>query len=212
MSFFEQMHPQWRRALKEQKDLLIEIENQVASLEITPEYRKVLAAYSRPLDDIKVVIFGQDPYPTPGVAQGYAFAINKNASKIPPTLRNIFKELQDDVGDSVIAPGNLTAWSDQGVFLLNRVLTTTPGLSLAHENIGWQEFTDATAQVLGDRGVVALLWGNKTNDLKKYFDEGLILTAPHPSPLSAYRGFFGSKPFSSINSLLIAQGKKPISW
>ena len=212
MSFFEQMHPQWRRALKEQKDLLIEIENQVASLEITPEYRKVLAAYSRPLDDIKVVIFGQDPYPTTGVAQGYAFAINKNSSKIPPTLRNIFKELQDDVGDSVIAPGNLTRWSDQGVFLLNRILTTTPGRSLAHEKIGWQEFTDATAKVLGDRGVVALLWGNKTNDLKKYFDEGHILTAPHPSPLSAYRGFFGSKPFSAINSLLIAQGKKPVVW
>jgi uracil-DNA glycosylase len=171
-----------------------------------------MRAYRKPLSEIKVVIFGQDPYPTPGVAQGLAFSTSETAHKLPASLRNIYKELESDCGTQPRDSGDLTHWSEQGVFLLNRILTTQPGFSMAHVHVGWQSFTEATAAVLGSQNVIGVFWGNTVKDLQKYFDPELTIRSAHPSPLSAYRGFFGSKPFSTANELLIKQGKSLITW
>jgi len=212
MSLFEQLHPEWQIALSHKKQLLQSIDIEISDLEITPAYENVMKAYSIPLSLIKVAIFGQDPYPTPGVAQGLAFSIASGAVTIPASLRNIFKELSDDYGGSITSDGNLERWSTQGVFLLNRILTTKPGESLSHASMGWEEFTEATAQVLGKNQVIGVFWGNKVKDLQVFFDERLIIESAHPSPLSAYRGFFGSKPFSKVNSILRLQNKGEINW
>jgi uracil-DNA glycosylase len=127
-------------------------------------------------------------------------------------LRNIFKELESDCGVKPASNGNLQRWVDQGVFLLNQILTTRPTQSLAHENYGWQEFTAASAKVVGESGAVGLFWGSKAQHLAQYFDPELSIFSPHPSPLSAYRGFFGSKPFSKANEKLLQKGLPAISW
>jgi uracil-DNA glycosylase len=188
------------------------IDAKISHLEITPAYENVMKAYSNPLSKIKVAIFGQDPYPTPGVAQGLAFSAGLGELALPASLRNIFKELHSDCGVAPAHNGDLTRWAQQGVFLLNRILTTKPGESLTHESMGWKEFTEATAQVLGKNQVIGVFWGNKVKDLQEFFDDTLIIESAHPSPLSAYRGFFGSKPFSKINELLREQNKSQINW
>ena len=212
MSLFQQLHPEWKAVLLNKKELLDEIESRLFDLPITPSFENILRAYKEPLSKIKVVIFGQDPYPTPGVAQGLAFSVSPDLPTIPASLRNIFKELQSDCDVAPAHNGDLTRWAQQGVFLLNRILTTQPNSSLSHTGFGWEEFTRATAQVLGQRHVVGVFWGNKVQELKIYFDEQLIIESVHPSPLSAYRGFFGSKPFSKVNALLEMQGSTSINW
>jgi uracil-DNA glycosylase len=127
-------------------------------------------------------------------------------------LRNIFKELESDCGVKPASNGNLQRWVDQGVFLLNQILTTRPTQSLAHENYGWQEFTAASAKVVGESGAIGIFWGSKAQHLAQYFDPELSIFSPHPSPLSAYRGFFGSKPFSQANAKLMQKGLPAISW
>ena len=212
MNLFEQMHPEWQFALSQCRTDLNAIDTRLKSSETTPPYELIMRAYRKPLSEIKVVIFGQDPYPTPGVAQGLAFSTSETAHKLPASLRNIYKELESDCGTQPRDSGDLTHWSEQGVFLLNRILTTQPGFSMAHVHVGWQSFTEATAVVLGSQNVIGVFWGNTVKDLQKYFDPELTIRSAHPSPLSAYRGFFGSKPFSTANELLIKQGKSLITW
>ena len=211
MSFFNQLHSEWQLVLASQRSLLDEIESRINLDNIAPLKQNIFAAYRLPPSKIKVVIFGQDPYPTPGNAQGIGFSV-PSAIAIPASLRNIFKEVSSDCGSPMPKNGDLTRWVDQGVFLLNRILTTERGTSLAHQGIGWEEFTQATAEVLGQRNVVGIFWGEKALELAKYFNKDLIVKSAHPSPLSAYRGFFGSKPFTQVNIILEQQGKSPIIW
>jgi uracil-DNA glycosylase len=141
---------------------------------------------------------------------GLAFSTSREITKIPQSLRNIFTELESDQGHAAPAQGDLSKWSNDGVLLLNRVLTTRQGESNAHEKIGWQRVTDHIASELGKRDVVAVLWGRQAQELSKFFT--FKVEGVHPSPLSAYRGFFGSRPFAQVNQLLIAQGREPINW
>jgi uracil-DNA glycosylase len=208
---FDQLHPDWQFELKEHKELIERIDHEIKLQEISPSYDRVFRALSSSLDSTKVVIFGQDPYPTKGHAHGLAFSVDSKVSPLPASLRNIFKELESDLNVKR-SDGDLSDWCDQGVMLVNRVLTTKTGLSLAHEKLGWQEITESVAKILGQRKVVAVLWGSTALQLKSFFQDDLVVSSVHPSPLSAYRGFFGSRPFSQVNERLILQGRDPITW
>ena len=211
MHLFEQLHKDWQEALVEHKDLIQQIESKIGESEVVPPKDLIFRALSQSIASTKVVIFGQDPYPTPGHAHGLAFSVDSTVAPLPASLRNIFKELESDVGIKR-GLGDLTDWSNQGVMLINRTLTTQPGISLAHRKFGWELITETVARVLGQRDVVAVLWGGSAMELKPYFREDLVVSSVHPSPLSAYRGFFGSKPFSQVNSKLIANGIDAIVW
>ena len=173
------------------------------------------AFHLTPLKDVKVVILGQDPYHGDGQAHGLCFSVKPDV-EIPPSLVNIYQELHDDLGCRIPSHGNLTKWAKQGVLLLNTVLTVRAHQANSHRGIGWEEFTDAAIQVLNtqDRPIVFSLWGRPAQRKKRMLNnpKHLILEAPHPSPLSAYRGFFGSKPFSQTNQFLEANGLTPIDW
>ena len=212
MGIFDQLHPEWQKRLADYEPLVTRIDSLINKNDVTPAYENILAAYQLPPEDIKVAIFGQDPYPTPGYAHGLAFSVSSHTQPLPASLRNIFKELENDCGGTPATNGDLHRWADQGVLLLNQILTTRPTQSLAHENFGWQEFTDATAKIVGESGVIGIFWGSKAQQFAKYFDPKLSISSAHPSPLSAYRGFFGSAPFSKINELLRQNGKKEINW
>jgi uracil-DNA glycosylase len=168
-----------------------------------------------PLAKVKVVILGQDPYHGPGQANGLCFSVNEGVTK-PPSLVNIFNELQADLGVRPPETGNLIHWAKQGVLLLNSILSVEAHQAGSHQKKGWEEFTDAVIQVVNDqcKHVVFILWGSYAQ--KKGFvvdrEKHLVLSAPHPSPLSAHRGFFGSRPFSRTNSYLVANGKRPVDW
>jgi uracil-DNA glycosylase len=208
---FEQLHKDWQEALVEHKDLIQKIETRIGESEVVPPKDLIFRALSQSIASTKVVIFGQDPYPTPGHAHGLAFSVDSTVAPLPASLRNIFKELESDVGIKR-GSGDLTDWSNQGVMLINRTLTTQSGISLAHRKFGWELITETVARVLGQRNVVAVLWGSSAIELKPYFREDLVVSSVHPSPLSAYRGFFGSKPFSQVNSKLMANGIDAIAW
>ena len=199
----------WDEFLAPHKGRIREI---LSNRNFAPEYEKVFAALALPLGEVKVVIFGQDPYPTPGQATGFAFSIPRNFQPLPPTLKNIYRELSDDLGINAPLHGDLSSWSEQGVLLLNRTLTISAGESNSDQNIGWREITDAIAQELGQRKVCAILWGKNAEELSRFFRSELTIQSPHPSPLSAYRGFFGSKPFSRCNDILRGIGVDPIDW
>ena len=192
--------------------LLDEIEEQLLGSNFLPSHESVMKAFSLDLQECKVLIVGQDPYPSVEHAMGLSFSIPSQIRKFPPTLRNIFKELQSDLDVSQPVDGDLTSWHEQGVFLLNRSLTCEVGASNSHTNLGWNQITDRCAQVLGERGVIAILWGKNAAELGKYFDKDKVIYSAHPSPLSAYRGFFGSKPFSTVNKMLERDGKAEIAW
>lgn len=211
MQLFDQLHPQWQVELARHKDLIDTIDSHIANTAVAPDYKVIFRALSRPIDSTRVVIFGQDPYPTKGVAHGLAFSVDSSVEKLPPSLRNIYKELHADLGVTR-TNGDLSDWADQGVMLVNRVLSTEVGKSMAHDTLGWQQITETVAQLLGDRDVIAVLWGSSALELKKYFKEGSVISSVHPSPLSAYRGFFGSQPFSKINTKLREKGLKEITW
>ena len=211
MQLFDQLHPQWQVELARHKDLIDTIDSHIANTAVAPDYKLIFRALSRPIDSTRVVIFGQDPYPTKGVAHGLAFSVDSSVEKLPPSLRNIYKELQADLGVTR-TNGDLSDWADQGVMLVNRILSTEVGKSMAHNTLGWQQITETVAQLLGDRDVIAVLWGSSALELKKYFKEGSVISSVHPSPLSAYRGFFGSQPFSKINTKLREKGLKEITW
>jgi uracil-DNA glycosylase len=212
MKFRDQLHPSWRELLKDHLKLLDEIEEKVAQDKFLPDHSMVLRALSHEFSDSKVLILGQDPYPNPIYPVGLAFSVPSEIKAVPASLKNIFKELDSDLGFPAPSSGDLTPWCEQGVLLLNRTLTCRSGESNSHLDLGWREFTDICVKSLAEYGVVAILWGNNAQECSKYFAESMVIASPHPSPLSAHRGFFGSKPFSRANDLLIASGKAPINW
>lgn len=211
MPLFDQLHPQWQVELELHKDVIEGIDHFLIDKNVAPEYNFIFRALSQAVDSTRVVIFGQDPYPTKGVANGLAFSVDASLKTIPASLRNIYKELETDLGVTR-CNGDLSDWADQGVMLINRVLSTEVGRSLAHNTLGWQQITEKVAQVLGDRDVIAVLWGGSALELKGYFREESIVSSVHPSPLSAYRGFFGSCPFSQVNEKLVQKGLPKILW
>lgn len=183
---------------------------------IYPSGHNIFAAFEHtPFENVEVVILGQDPYHGVGQAHGLSFSVQDGVPH-PPSLQNIFKELKDDLGCNIPKSGNLTAWAKQGVFLLNTVLTVRASEANSHRNQGWENFTDAVIKTLSTQKehLVFILWGSPAGAKKSLIDgkKHLILRAPHPSPLSSYRGFFGSKPFSKSNDYLVSKGKKPINW
>lgn len=211
------IHPSWAKALapvQTQLDALLADLARKAEQgqEFLPAPQHVLRAFQQPLEEVKVLVVGQDPYPTPGNSIGLAFSVARD-NVLPASLRNIFKELHQDTG-IVRTNGDLSGWAEQGVLLLNRVLTTVPGQPGSHRGIGWEEITQAAISALVEEGgpLVAILWGAQARNLKPILEGVPVIESVHPSPLSARRGFFGSKPFSRCNQLLEAQGATPIDW
>jgi len=174
----------------------------------------VLRAFQRPLRDARVLVVGQDPYPTPGHPVGLSFSVAPEVRPLPPSLLNIFRELVADVGVPPPTTGDLTPWTERGVVLLNRVLTVQPGRSAAHRGRGWEKVTDRAIEALVARGgpLVAILWGRDARGLVPHLPGVACIESPHPSPLSAHAGFFGSRPFSRANELLVSQGADPVDW
>lgn len=179
-----------------------------------PAGQNVLRAFTRPLAGVKVLIVGQDPYPTPGHPIGLSFAVDREVRPLPRSLGNIYRELETDLGIAPAAHGDLSAWSDQGVMLLNRVLTVRPGTPASHRGWGWEKVTELAirALVARDAPLVAVLWGRDAEGLRPMLGATPIVASAHPSPLSASRGFFGSRPFSRVNALLEEQGAVPVDW
>lgn len=181
-----------------------------------PEGKNVLRAFTRPLADVRVLIVGQDPYPTPGHAIGLSFAVDRNVRPLPRSLVNIYQELSSDLGIPPASHGDLTGWFNQGVLLLNRCLTVRPGKPASHRGRGWESVTACAINALTRRGgpLVAILWGRDAQTLTDQLTEANIpiIASPHPSPLSARYGFFGSHPFSRANQALVDQGAQPINW
>lgn len=193
----------------------LEEEKKQGKIIFPPEPEIFTAFELTPFADVKVVILGQDPYHNIGQAHGLSFSVRKGI-RLPASLKNIFKELQNDLNITLPSNGDLTAWARQGVLLLNAVLTVEKNKPNSHKNIGWEKFTDFVIQQISlqKKGVVFVLWGNQAMKKEKWIDGSrhYILKSPHPSPFSAYSGFFNSKPFSKINQLLIQEGKSPVEW
>lgn len=179
-----------------------------------PAGENVLRAFQQPFDGVRVLIVGQDPYPTPGHPIGLSFAVERDVRPIPRSLQNIYRELRSDLGIEPPAHGDLTRWTEHGVLLLNRVLTVAPGASGSHRRKGWEAVTDQAIRALASRGtpMVAILWGKDAQTAGAMLGDVPQLTSVHPSPMSADRGFFGSKPFSRANAALVAQGADPVDW
>jgi uracil-DNA glycosylase len=212
MKFRDQMHPSWRKILVNELELLDEIESKISTENFLPIHNLVMRALSYDFAESRILILGQDPYPNPEHANGLAFSVSSNIERLPASLKNIYKELSDDLGVPIPDHGDLTAWAQQGVVLLNRTLTCRSGESNSHSKVGWSSFTQACVSALADSGCVAILWGAGAQELSNYFSEKKLITSAHPSPLSAYRGFFTSKPFSRANNALLASGLAPIDW
>jgi uracil-DNA glycosylase len=212
--FLRGLHPSWADALAPVASRLVEIGRELRDEPYLPAEANVMRCFTYPLDRVRVLVVGQDPYPTPGHSIGLAFAVERHVQPLPRSLKNIYRELHDDLGIPPAPHGDLTAWSEQGVMLLNRVLTVRPGETGSHQRLGWQEVTDAAIRALVDRGgpLVAILWGNQAGTLRPQLGDVPIVASAHPSPLSVARGFFGSKPFSHTNTLLEQQGADPINW
>ena len=179
-----------------------------------PRGEHVLRAFGAPLDDVRVLIVGQDPYPTPGHPSGLSFAVDPDVRPVPRSLANIYRELADDLGVTPPGHGDLTPWSASGVMLLNRVLTVRPGAPASHRGKGWETVTDHAIRTLvaRERPLVAILWGRDAQSLRPLLGSTPVIESAHPSPLSASRGFFGSRPFSRANAMLVAQGGEPVDW
>ena len=214
----EIISPDWARALAPVEPIIHEMgtflrEENAAGRGYLPAGKNVLRAFTYPMDSVKVLIVGQDPYPTPGNAVGLSFSVAPNVAP-PRSLVNIFRELHDDVGAPLPSSGDLTPWCEQGVMLLNRVLTVTPNNANSHRGRGWEKVTDHAIRTLAARGkpLVAILWGRNAQELRPLLGNTPVIASPHPSPLSASRGFFGSKPFSRANALLAEQGASPVDW
>lgn len=179
-----------------------------------PAGENVLRAFQAPFADVRVLIVGQDPYPTPGHAIGLSFAVERDVRPLPRSLTNIYTELRTDLGIETPAHGDLTAWRDQGVLLLNRVLTVQAGVAGSHRGKGWEAVTEVAIRALVARGtpLVAILWGRDAGTLRPLLGSTPIVASAHPSPLSAHNGFFSSRPFSRANDLLVEAGAEPVSW
>jgi uracil-DNA glycosylase len=179
-----------------------------------PAGNHVLRAFQQPLADVRVLIVGQDPYPTPGHPIGLCFSVAPDVRPLPKSLVNIFTEYCEDLGHPPPANGDLSPWTDNGVLLLNRALTVQPGAPNSHQGKGWEEVTEQAIKALAARGgpLVAILWGRNARNLRPLLDPVPCIESAHPSPLSARSGFFGSKPFSRANQLLEQQGAQPVDW
>jgi len=179
-----------------------------------PDGDRIFRAFQRPLADVRVLVVGQDPYPTPGHPIGLSFAVDAHVRPVPRSLANIYTELRTDLGIETPAHGDLTAWADQGVMLLNRALTVRPGEAASHRGRGWEDVTECAIHALAKRGgpLAAILWGRDAQGLKPMLGPIPWVESAHPSPLSASRGFFGSRPFSRVNRLLVEQGGSEVDW
>jgi len=179
-----------------------------------PPGDRILRAFSTPLADVRVLIVGQDPYPTPGHPIGLSFAVERSVRPLPKSLVNIYRELADDLAITPPVHGDLSAWAEQGVLLLNRVLTVQPGSSASHRGKGWERVTDLAIDALARRRtpLVAVLWGRDAQSVRPALGDVPVIATAHPSPLSASRGFFGPRPFTRCNELLIEQGAEPVDW
>ena len=217
----ELMAPDWAEALAGQEAAIHAMGDFLrdeikAGRGYLPAGDKVLRAFSRPLADVKVLVVGQDPYPTPGHPVGLSFSVERGVRPLPQSLKNIFKELQDDLAVPEPQDGDLTPWFERGVLLLNRVLTVRPNSPNSHQGKGWEPITGAAVEALAARGgpLVAILWGRNAQSVTPILRAtGVpIIASAHPSPLSASSGFFGSRPFSRANAALVAQGAEPIDW
>ncbi|MFI6080823.1 uracil-DNA glycosylase [Streptomyces sp. NPDC051217] len=179
-----------------------------------PAGPNVLRAFQQPFDEVRVLIVGQDPYPTPGHAVGLSFSVAPDVRPVPGSLDNIFREMHADIGAPRPSNGDLTPWARQGVLLLNRALTTAPRKPAAHRGKGWEEVTEQAirALVARDKPLVSILWGRDARNLRPLLGRFPAIESSHPSPMSADRGFFGSRPFSRANELLVQQGAQPVDW
>jgi uracil-DNA glycosylase len=211
--FFESMDQSWQRLLAPSKDLLDGIDKELSGIEnLTPSRNQVMRAFELPVENIRVILLGQDPYPTEGMACGLAFA-NAPGTKTPQSLKNLIKELQSDL-PGVSALADLSKWSNQGVMLLNSALTTEVGTSGSHQSL-WRKFIEDTVSALDQARagkLVCMSLGLEAKKLASFVELGEVVYAPHPSPLSAHRGFFGSKIYSRVNQALSDQGQEPIDW
>jgi len=216
------IHNSWQEVLADEfekdyyQQLRIFLKNEYATRKIHPDMYHVYEALElTPYEEVKVVILGQDPYHGVNQAHGLSFSVQPGV-KTPPSLVNIYKELKNDLGIEPVHHGNLVTWAKQGVLLLNTVLTVREGQAYSHRGKGWEQLTDAIIEKLNERDkpIVFILWGKPAQEKMKMIDKSrhIIITAPHPSPLSAHRGFFGSKPFSKTNDALLALGETPIDW
>ena len=213
------VHPSWASALAPVEPTVTRLgeflrEEVAAGRGYLPGGPHVLRAFQQPLDAVRVLIVGQDPYPTPGHAMGLSFSVAPDVRPIPKSLVNIYTELQQDLGVPAPSTGDLTPWADQGVLLLNRVLTVRPGAPASHRGRGWEEVTGRAIEALVERGgpLVAVLWGRDARNLRPQLGGTACLESAHPSPLSARNGFFGSRPFSRANALLEQAGAAPVDW
>lgn len=215
----ETIDPGWATALAPVAPQIAELgeflrAEQAAGRGFLPAGKHVLRAFERPLADVRVLIVGQDPYPTPGHAVGLSFSVAPDVRPIPRSLANIFTEYMSDLGLPAPSNGDLSPWADRGVLLLNRSLTVQPGQPNSHQGRGWEAVTEQAIRALAERGgpLVAILWGRNARNLVPLLGGAPFIESPHPSPLSASRGFFGSRPFSRANALLAEQGADPIDW
>lgn len=213
------VHPTWVPALEPVADTISEMgeflrAEVAAGRGYLPAGDRVLRAFSLPLPDVRVLVVGQDPYPTPGHPVGLSFSVAPDVRPVPRSLQNIYAELGTDLGLPTPENGDLTPWFDRGVMLLNRVLTVRPGASASHQGKGWEAVTAQAISALVERGgpLVAILWGRQAQSLAPMLGAVPRIESAHPSPLSARSGFFGSRPFSRTNDLLVQQGAAPIDW
>jgi uracil-DNA glycosylase len=215
----EVMDPGWAAALEPVADRIAAMgeflrEEIAAGRTYLPAGENVLRAFKQPFDDVRVLIVGQDPYPTPGHAVGLSFSVAPDVRPIPKSLINIYKEYCEDLGHPRPSNGDLTPWSEHGILLLNRALTVAPGKPNSHQGKGWEEVTEQAIRALAarDKPLVSILWGRNARNLKPLLDPLPCIESAHPSPMSAHMGFFGSKPFSRANELLVQQGATPVDW
>jgi len=213
------VHPSWARSLAPATGVVRDLgrylrEEVAAGRGYLPAGEHVLRAFQQPLDQVRVLIVGQDPYPTPGHAVGLSFSVAPDVRPVPRSLQNIYAELSTDLGLPAPTTGDLSPWADHGVLLLNRVLTVRPGAPASHRGKGWEQVTDLAIAALAARGgpLVAILWGRDARSLAPALGDVPTIESAHPSPLSARSGFFGSRPFSRANELLVAQGGQPVDW
>ena len=219
-TFEELVHPSWLPALEPHQATLTRIgqylrEENAAGRPWAPAGSRILRSFEQPLDDVRILIVGQDPYPTPGHAVGLSFSVAPDVRPLPASLKNIYRELQDDVGCARPINGDLSPWTERGVMLLNRVLTVRQGESGSHRGIGWEDITSAAIDALvarPDAPLVAILWGRDAQSLAPQLIDVPVVATAHPSPMSADRGFFGSRPFSRANALLEEVGGEPVNW
>ena len=229
MSLLDHVAPDWAAALAPVSSLIDDLDTRLLHAApdggpaavpggpapaVLPERSAVLRAFREPLARVRVLVVGQDPYPTPGYAMGLSFSVQPQVRPLPRSLQNIVTELRSDVGAPEPATGDLTPWAEQGVLLCNRVLTVGAGAAGSHRGLGWEAVTDRAVAALVERGgpLVAVLWGRDAQALAPLLGSVPIVASAHPSPLSARRGFFGSRPFTRVNELLVAQGGAPIDW